>query len=291
MVTDAPAVEEVAEQATEDSPHVEDVAPDEPEAAPEADITDGGEVVDPDAVPEADPDAEPELPEPDAAVHHFTQAELDERDEARERAGGQRRETELRKSMGDEATVEARMKAYQAKLVADPSDDGTEIRQIIQDNTLNVTDVVMRRVAQQAAGAYGYSDAQVAGMTATIDQLSGTDLSAYASELFTGAVVVAVEAARTEELEGREAEVSRRLAEEMAAKNIESAPRRESAPKTPAGSASAANSYTDPTWVRQQMNKDPNWLQQMSPDGKTTNLVRSRPAIEAARGLATKRNE
>jgi hypothetical protein len=50
---------------------------------------------------------------------------------------------------------------------------------------------------------------------------------------------------------------------------------------------SGTNQYADPEWVRTQMNQNPEWAHELSPDGKTTNLARVRketvPAVTAAR--------
>ena len=111
--------------------------------------------------------------------------------------------------------------------------------------------------------------------------MSGTDLTAYANQVIAQGLDAREAKVRAELGESENATVAKKVGEEMAASKIESTPKRADPPATPAGTAAGTATYGDVSWVRDQMATNPEWLHQMSPDGKQTNLARSRPAIDA----------
>ena len=223
--------------------------------------------------------------EPEPVAFPTTPTELAEQypelAEAVQYQGAQSREAKLRREMGAEASATARLTQYRDHLAANPDDDGTAVKQILQDNRLNVRDELVRTFAKQSADAQGWDQTQIDAMNVTIEQMSGSDLASYANQVINQGLDAREAKIRKELGDESEATVAQRVGEERMADKIESKPKRSDPPATPAGRAPGTGTYGDVSWVQAQMRANPEWAHQMSPDGKTTNLARSRPAIDA----------
>lgn len=237
----APVVEEAVEQVTDDAPQVEAVAPDELETVSEADTPDVEESDSPETVPDAEVETELSLDDPRIAEA------LTERLQVERNAGAQSREAELRKTQGNDANQQARLKVY-ADWALEHGSDPAKLNLIIQDRDLHAIDAAVRAVGEQALTFVGATSAQIERSQAKLENTSRDDLQKFASELLvdaTDAIKADVSSTLTLDEVPEDstlrteinAEVQRLFADEMKAQGIKAKEDgSDPAPAVPAGS-------------------------------------------------------
>ena len=259
-------VEPAVEQTADDSPQVEVVAPVEPEtASPEADTPSVEEGAESEVVPEAKPE-----------TVTFTLAELEERDAEKatveRNAGAQQREAALRRELGNDEAVKARMVQYAAHVEQNGSDPA-KLNQIIQDRDLFATDAARRALGNDVLSTYVTDPAERARQQATLERLNGDALGTEVGSLFNTAVNAAA-AQRVADFgfadvpkdstlyKGMKAAKDREVADELKAHGIEVKGSKSPAPAVPqsgtgnAGGPTAAEYKAASRAQRQQWRKE-----------------------------------
>jgi len=280
-VVSEPVVEDATAETTDDVSEevAEEVVPVTISDTPAA-TSDAEEVT-----PDDGEDAVEAEPEPDSVAFPDNPTDLAERfpelSEAVQYQGAQKEVARLRREYGTAEATSARLIQIRQRLVANPDDEAGDIQRVLQDNALNVREQLEGAFLIEAARAQGWDQTQLDAAETLRTQLHGDDLSAYAREIITQGREQARAQVTAELGAESEATVAKRVGEERMADKIESKPTRTDPPATPAGRSPGGGTYGDVRWVQAQMAADSEWAHQMSPDGKTTNLARARPAIDA----------
>ena len=179
---------------------------------------------------------------------------------ALENAGAQRREAQLRRDAGTRAGSRLRVREALRRLGVPGLDDRDErqFEVLYELAAAQASDELMRTLASEAVGAYGLAPAELTAVESAIGELSGGELSSYASRLFQGAVDAAARQRAMElpldELTEESApdlhrqiadEVDRRVVAELRARDLERRPRRAAPPASPQGRAPGGSGNYD----------------------------------------------
>lgn len=181
---------------------------------------------------------------------------------ALENAGAQRREAQLRREAGSREGTRVRVRELLERLGIDERElderDERQLDLLYELAAANASEEVMRALATQAAGAYGLTRGQLAGIDTALDEMGGGELSDYAMELFDAAVNAAARRGATgltlEDITPDLApdlhreianEVDVQVAAELRARELEQRPRRSAPPATPQGRAPGGDGNYD----------------------------------------------
>lgn len=282
---------EDAGQVSDDEPQAEVAAPDESEDIVAEDATGDEEFVDSEVMAEGDDETEqPRLTRDELREQYAEELEIERNAAAQSAIAKLRSESSNREATAD------RVKGIKARLAEVPEGDDAGLNFLYDNAKAHGAYENLQEMTAYWAKAFDPTPEE----RETLNKAASNGPEAYAAVLLNTAsrslgsnqvyeMDIADIPADSNLARSALTAAERQLENEQMAQTRETTPKKRPAPSTPAGSAAGAGTYDDPSWVRDQMTKNPEWANQMSPDGKRTNLAAAQTAIDLVVAMAKDR--